>query len=829
QPSGYINTKILFADADTGYIMNTNGDLLKTSNKGVSWSLEKNFSGGYMIEAFDSTLVIAGWNKMIYVSTDKGKTWQTSSINTGIDHLIDKIEMVSKDTFFVVSRSVNLGNTELFQSVDKGRTWQLVNNTFIIQTVDLVTSKLGYATSHGGIYKTTDGGKTWNIIFSKTTTDNFASIKFLDANTGYSIRESGTTYKTTDGGATWTIKSHPFYGDIRTIHFVNALTIYAGSDEGRLYRSVDGGISWQLIPADDIGEAGIYSIFFLDTNTGFFVGHKGRILKTTDGGASWQNYSPTYIDIKPVSFPTSSIGYAASWTNLFKTTDAGLSWTKLNFSLADQNDRFQHLHFFNKDTGIALAHDPVQVYKTYNGGQTWSPLTLPILYKDYITGFYVVNGKVYLDVYGAYGHTMLLSYTRGDTWQIQQQSTESGYRNLFFIDEKTGYGTIGPSLYKTTDSAKTWTLNKVSDNFFNGIWFTDSLTGFAMGDQGFNHRTKDAGKTWEHFEITPGNFNFDDVMAVRFFNKKIGYLLTDKATIYKTFDGGRNWHFDFKTPWVTRIIVMTGDTSVYIAGDHGSILKKDIREYMIDSLEMKADPSCTFRFSAQVTAVLSAVDTVWFEYGTDGFNRQLAATPGNVADSTIKSVAAIQNLSPDSTYKVRVKIYYGGKYYYSDTLAFEPVANLPQPIITANGSLLTSSAASGNQWFLNSIPIAGATATTYQATVSGLYTVQQKLNGCASAMSAPFNFVATAINDPVLAEAISVFPNPVPSTLFILNKQARKLTITLYDGVGKEVKKLQTSSTDISLDLQSLNAGIYILFIREATTYRKLNFIIAKQ
>ena len=78
---------------------------------------------------------------------------------------------------------------------------------------------------------------------------------------------------------------------------------------------------------------------------------------------------------------------------------------------------------------------------------------------------------------------------------------------------------------------------------------------------------------------------------------------------------------------------------------------------------------------------------------------------------------------------------------------------------------------------------------------------------------------ATAINDPVLAGAISVSPNPVPSTLFIRNKQARKLTITLYDGLG----------TDISMDLQALNAGIYMLFIHEATTHRKLNFIIAKQ
>jgi hypothetical protein len=78
------------------------------------------------------------------------------------------------------------------------------------------------------------------------------------------------------------------------------------------------------------------------------------------------------------------------------------------------------------------------------------------------------------------------------------------------------------------------------------------------------------------------------------------------------------------------------------------------------------------------------------------------------------------------------------------TVTVNPIP--PTPTITpggpttfcAGGSVtLTSSSATGNQWYLNGNPIGGATNQTYVATASGNYTVIVTISGCASAASAP--------------------------------------------------------------------------------------------
>ncbi len=82
------------------------------------------------------------------------------------------------------------------------------------------------------------------------------------------------------------------------------------------------------------------------------------------------------------------------------------------------------------------------------------------------------------------------------------------------------------------------------------------------------------------------------------------------------------------------------------------------------------------------------------------------------------------------------------------------------PSISEAGTLLTSSAATGNQWYLDGSPIGGATGTTHTATQDGAYTVVVTVNGCSSAASAPVNITLTGIDQVGKEIFFTIYPNP---------------------------------------------------------------------
>ena len=69
-------------------------------------------------------------------------------------------------------------------------------------------------------------------------------------------------------------------------------------------------------------------------------------------------------DVKAFSFPSLSVGYAAG-NNLYKTTDGGQSWSKLNFTGIVKN-----IEFVNENVGFCTSGG--YLYKTIDGGQTWA-------------------------------------------------------------------------------------------------------------------------------------------------------------------------------------------------------------------------------------------------------------------------------------------------------------------------------------------------------------------------------------------------------------------------------------------------------------------------
>ncbi len=235
---------------------------------------------------------------------------------------------------------------------------------------------------------------------------------------------SGGIFKTTNGGASWTSvfddQQMLAIGDIE-ISNQNPDIIYVGTGEPNagggslaydgngIYKSTDGGLTWESKGLPDIGSVGKIVIDPTDDQT-VYVGAMGPLFrndtnrgvyKTTNGGDTWTKVlfvSDITGIIDMAIHPTNpNIVYAASWerirrpefriyggetSRIYRSTDAGTTWTELTSGLpADPANKGRisiDISQSNPNVLYSLYADRngsiFDVFKTSNGGNTWSSL-----------------------------------------------------------------------------------------------------------------------------------------------------------------------------------------------------------------------------------------------------------------------------------------------------------------------------------------------------------------------------------------------------------------------------------------------------------------------
>lgn len=215
------------------------------------------------------------------------------------------------------------------------------------------------AGSGGGIWKTTDGGVTWNqqgagLIYNTAGVSFPNVVHFWDANQGFAMGDpvggEYEIYTTNDGGATWTLVPGanipaPTAGEYGIVdHYeVKGDTVWFDTNKGRVFRSIDRGLNWTVastgitVPANNA-----IDIVFWNNNEGLarlFNGTTGvqTVRKTVDGGNTWTAFTPVGNmlggDIKYVPGTASrlvSTGANATYTTGSSYSDnGGQNWTDI--------------------------------------------------------------------------------------------------------------------------------------------------------------------------------------------------------------------------------------------------------------------------------------------------------------------------------------------------------------------------------------------------------------------------------------------------------------------------------------------------------------------
>lgn len=143
------------------------------------------------------------------------------------------------------------------------------------------------------------------------------------------------------------------------------------------------------------------------------------------------------------------------------------------------------------------------------------------------------------------------------------------------------------------------------------------------------------------------------------------------------------------------------------------------------------------------------------------------------------------------------------------SLVMNPIP--PTPSVTQNGTTLTSSSSSGNQWLKDGVDIPGATSQTYTYTTNGVYAVRV-IAACPSDTSNEINGNDVGLGELNFLQA-KVFPNPTNGELTIVLKETVQGVMHLYDAKGNVLMKQAINENETKVSLTSFSAGLYRLVL----------------
>ena len=256
-------------------------------------------------------------------TTDGGENWDYKEypVNYPEESGIWEFSVVNKSLIYGYSRNM------LLVSHDYCQTWSVVDSLLPErpQTLKMIDAKIGIIGGIGHIYKTIDGGKTWNMVYS----NQWGGL----VNRLFSFNET-------------------FY----------ATLIISTAYGGLILRSDDYGNNWHevFITYKDLQQVG-----FLDKSNGMALLYGNETMTTCDGGQSWQTTKNNLFIIEQygyIQLIDKQDAYLISQQFIMHTEDGGISW---NFSLTVDGCAFQSIQMLSKNCGYAVDVIKGSIYKFY--------------------------------------------------------------------------------------------------------------------------------------------------------------------------------------------------------------------------------------------------------------------------------------------------------------------------------------------------------------------------------------------------------------------------------------------------------------------------------
>lgn len=802
----------------------------------------------YAVEAFGDTL-FASTNTGVFRSTDMGTTWANvlSYINT-------------VQSFIVIGPRLFAGSLNgIWYSDDMGDSFQSVGfwdsglKSYQITTLLAAGGYIFAGTLDYGVFSSADNGLTWSESADGMGRPPLAVLGGA-GQTFYGASAYGVQVSH-DWGSTWTSSTTGIPPGL----FVNYLsvlgtTLFVSMYANNIYVSYDEGTTW--IPNNTAITAASISRF-VTAGPRLFVGSNNGLLVSDDNGTTWSltalGSTPVYVNARDNQV------YAATVNTIYSSSDYGVTWTTLG-----NTGPYEWIRSIELANGTPLVGTEEGLLTTADNGQSWFKL-VPSLVKNRIFAMVRDAEEIFLS-----SPDGVFLYSNGSITDLSA-GLPADHRVLALrLDSDTLYAAVNtPGYY-----GGMWKLPRSGFPVIAALSSYQGSVGDLVTILGQNFSTV-PGKNIVYFNdqlatvVTATPTSLTVAVPSTYGNAKVKITVSGRAgLVYSAVDFA-------VIPKITGLDPPSGyqGSSVRILGTGfdpnisnlvkfngvGAFSYGTTTSQSVVVPEYASSGTVTLAAGAQTisspTPFVVLPRIIWFNpkkggpatvvdiYGS-GFspvtsNNQVTVNglPAQIIGSF--KTTNLKIIMPSGVQTGVIKIQSG----MNATQSAEPfvVQPFPSPCyevpqqptiqviqVDTLGTVLVSSSAIGNQWYLNGQPIEDARDSVLVAPESGVYTVIVTLLGCASPESLAESVIVTGLensND----RLIRVVPNPASDRVVLYLDgflTGEPVHVILRNPLGQPVSEYcGEGGSALEVGISDLASGIYVVQVVSNSAVAEIRLI----
>ena len=597
--------EVLPNDPATVFIASASGGIWKSTNKGTTWKpvfddQAVSTFGDMAISLSNPDVIYAGsgeqqnrqstsWGNGIYKSVNQGETWRSIGLEKTY-HIARVIIHPENPNIVFVAALGNLWNSSkergVYQTTNGGKNWKKVlyiddmtgvvdmamdkNNPNILYAATYQRMRKAWGFNGGGpgsgIYKTTDGGKTWNELTGGLPPGEKGRIGLAASKTRSNIiyatiehADSSGFYRSGNGGRTWKrvnkLNPRPMYYSHIFVDPNNDDIVYMLATE--FYRTKDAGKTFYQMPTRPTYDVGVHSdhhTLWINPNNSnhFFLAGDAGLHESWDGGVAYNRLNNIPIGQFYGIGADMEVPY-----NIYGGMQDNHSWmgpSATRHWLGILADDWKQVGFGD---GMYQQPDP-ESFMLYNASQNGNiirvdrktgnmqglkpfPSDSNEKYRfDWVTPLAISkhsSKKVFLG-----GNRLFISDNSGDSWERTKDLSTSTNR-----DSLTIMGVLGADI-KLSKNDGTSSYGEIISISESPLWHRVIWVGT---DDGNIQVSRDGGEKWEEVSgnitgIPAGSYVSRVLSSIR--DRGSAYVTFDrhregdwKPYVYRTEDYGKTW------------------------------------------------------------------------------------------------------------------------------------------------------------------------------------------------------------------------------------------------------------------------------------------------